>query len=454
MAKDENKIVDRLFEGRLKEATVAPPAGLWDGIAADLENDRLRKKVAMWRWVAAATILLFLGFGSWTLVHFSSVNHNQELIALQQINPLPADQNPVRHGIASSAIEIDCPPQNPDQIAGSTTSSLSQEPLAIVKRAMAKVRKDDQRQIRKTSGIPAILTALSSRRTSPMNPSEAFSNAARRDFASIPEPVWQSVPDNTSFLTNPATNPEESDSYPIRVKRRDREIMAWNAGDKKDANKNKMKWAIGGAFSPDIAFATQIPVGNPAARSATPVLPDDPANSSRRLSDPVATFSTGLRAAVDLNDRVAVRSGLLYTRRSGSNTELASSYGKQETYANNFSVDYLELPVSIQYNVVKGKAFDYYVSTGVSGNMMLGYQQELQTSSGNITSKNVSDKSEAFSPAQASLLMSTGMQYRAFDHLSINLEPGLRYGFLTSDYAFSREDPVSFSLMSSLNFHF
>lgn len=443
MAKDENIVVDRLFEGRLKDASVAPPAGLWDGIAADLENDRLRKKVAMWRWVAAATILLFLGFGSWTLLHFSSVDHNDERIAMQHVIAPPSDHSNAKDAIASYMIQPDCSDQQPEQLAKAAFQAPG--PLGAIRRAVNNVRREEVRKTHKVHGIPALLTALNSRSAGQMNPSEAFTRPERRDFAAIPMPVWEIDADDIA----PEVAPEK-----IRVKRRDREIMAWNVEDKKDRKKNKLKWAIGGAFSPDVAFATQIPVGDPTARTAGPSLPDNPASSSRRLSEPVATFSTGLRAAVDINDRMAVRSGVLYTRRSGSQTELANTFGKQESFANNFSVDYLEVPVSVQYNVVQGKVFDYYVSTGVSGNMMLGYKQELQTSEGKISSKNVSDKSEAFAPAQASLLMSTGMQYRAFEHLSINLEPGVRYGFLTSDYAFSREDPVSFSLMSSLNFHF
>lgn len=452
MAKEENKIVDRLFEGRLKDATVAPPAGLWDGIAADLENDRLRKKVAMWRWVAAATILLFLGFGSWTIVHFSSVDHSEELMALQHsdgnLAVASADRSHSQNAIVSKLIEPDCSDQSYDQASSSKFADAgvrSSGPLRAIRNAVNNAPREELRGIRKSSGIPAMLTALNSRSTHRMNPSEAFSHPEKRDIASIPAPTWIVDADNIATEIAPESK---------RTKRRDREILAWNAGDKKERNEKKMQWALGGSFSPDVAFDTEIPVGDPMAKTAGPALPDDPANSPRLLSAPVATFSTGLRAAVDVNDRIAVRSGLLYTRRSGSQTELAKTFGKQESYANNFSVDFLEVPVSVQYNVVNGKVFDYYVSTGVSGNVMLGFKQELQTSNGNITSKNISDKSEAFAPAQASLLMSTGMQYRAFEHLSINLEPGVRYGFLTSQYAFSRQDPLSFSLVSSVNFHF
>jgi hypothetical protein len=46
------------------------------------------------------------------------------------------------------------------------------------------------------------------------------------------------------------------------------------------------------------------------------------------------------------------------------------------------------------------------------------------------------------------------LRYRIHNNLSLQLEPGLRYGLLTNEYAFSQTKPLSMSLTTGLNYRF
>jgi hypothetical protein len=51
-------------------------------------------------------------------------------------------------------------------------------------------------------------------------------------------------------------------------------------------------------------------------------------------------------------------------------------------------------------------------------------------------------------------LLSTGLRYRILDRLNLQVEPGMRYGVVTNEYAFSQSRPISLNLLTGLNYHF
>ncbi|MEM6271051.1 MAG: outer membrane beta-barrel protein [Bacteroidota bacterium] len=448
MDRERNKDIDRVFRDHLQEASVAPPSGLWNTINTELENDRLRKKVVYWRFVAAAAVLLFLGVGLWMARYLDSVNPTPTQIAQRTDNLVPPGQVKALPVVPNPEVPCD-QPNEATRAPAIFAAAPKNAPLRTARAILNNRPAHDQ--------LPVVRKGTTR--------SDRFRNSDRLERA--PSQHWRVETSPTDLLPHDYAQPlpsrfaarlvatTENPGTKVDPKlNQAKEIIGWREGDGEKKDKSRRRWAIGGAFSPDVAFATQTPIQPAAARTALPALPDDPATASRTVSDPIATFSTGLRAVLDVNERLSVRSGVLYTRRNTSKSILADNFGLQDAYANNFSVDFLEIPVSVQYNVIHGRALDYYVSTGVSGNLMVGYEQELQTASGRVAEKNVSDEGHLFTPAQANLLFSTGIQYRALNRVSINLEPGVRYGFLTTDYAFTREDPVSVSLMSGVNFHF
>lgn len=83
--------LEHLFQQKFAEAEVTPRASLWDQLDHELviqqheqvvqENTTYRRRLVMHRWVAAACLLLALGFGSWAFLGNSGLNSSPELAA-------------------------------------------------------------------------------------------------------------------------------------------------------------------------------------------------------------------------------------------------------------------------------------------------------------------------------------------------------------------------------------
>lgn len=469
----ENNIVDRLFEDHLQDATIAPPEGLWDDIAADLENDRLRKKVVYWRMVAAGIALLFLMAGGLTMLRFGFTGPGQ--LTSENILSLPFSQGEASSASSESRTPLPSNLETEKQAAVNDlqpslnqarnravvpVSSLPEKAKAFqlssrttenLRDALEKARKEQLQPVREKAQAPVILASL---KTAKANIATEHPGYGMR--SDLVEQV---------LVQNTAADPNEHTALPVKLKqkkvprrlRKERpgfQLLA-DGGENQSRKTRKRKWAIGGSFSPDVAFATSTPVDNASLGTAAKVsLPDDPANATTKQSAPVATFTTGMRASIDLNDRLALQSGIQYTRRTTSASHEAVSRVAPGEFDNNFRLGYLEIPLSVRYKYVAMKKLDLFVASGVSGNFFVDYKQELETPEGRVAARNVSDESDVFNPSQANFLLSTGIQYRIKDQVSLNLEPGFRYGFLTSKYSFSRDDPVSLSLATGVNFHF
>ncbi|AHJ99249.1 outer membrane beta-barrel protein [Hymenobacter swuensis] len=83
--------LEHLFQQKFAEAEVTPRASLWDQLDHELviqqheqvvqENTTYRRRLVVHRWVAAACLLLALGFGSWAFLGNSGLNSSPELAA-------------------------------------------------------------------------------------------------------------------------------------------------------------------------------------------------------------------------------------------------------------------------------------------------------------------------------------------------------------------------------------
>jgi hypothetical protein len=122
------------------------------------------------------------------------------------------------------------------------------------------------------------------------------------------------------------------------------------------------------------------------------------------------------------------------------------------SYQNNLRLHSLELPIAVKYNLVHRSSLDCYLSTGVSGSFLLSYDNYLQSPEGSIALRRGSDASDVMRPSQASLLLSTGLRCQVWRRLGIQLEPGIRYGIVTSQYTVSRTHPVSSTFVSGLSY--
>lgn len=475
MGNEKIHIIDQLFSQELSEAEAPVRDTVWEGIAAQMENGRLRKKIAFARFTAAASLLLLLGFGVW---FFWNQQPSTQQFTSGNIISLPQDGS--EGGLATSSVQ-------PGNNAGLRFQNFSKHLLSGILPQIVEDESDSNKQSKKSRldnffvdqfGTPDIIKNKTALNTVPIK-SVSQENIAedlqtntvfveeKSDFIKVPAEVIFRPEEKTtaSIPTPPVKDPEFQKLETIMAAKKEEkkkmelsplvDEMFGNNGDQESSPESPSfnRFSIGGAFSPDYAFAATSPVqeANPASRSFNL---RDPANADQANSEFVSAYSTGINFGYKVSERVGIQSGLTYSNRTSSTTSELDAFGKTDNYNSSFSVSFIELPLLVQYDLVSRENFSYYVSSGVSANLLWDYDNTLSNTDGQIAARVSSPDERKLQPSQANLLLRTGVKYQVLKHLSLNVEPGLRYGVLSNKYAFSDGKPFSLSLSTGASYNF
>lgn len=159
----------------------------------------------------------------------------------------------------------------------------------------------------------------------------------------------------------------------------------------------------------------------------------------------------GVSAAYNLNDRLAIESGLTYTSLTSSIRKGSESHyftGKQKLH-------YIGLPLNLKYRILSWQRLDLYASAGVlmekcvSAKLDKKYIIDYQNRG--AETENLSDK-----PMQWSANASLGMQCRLVNSISLYAEPGISYYFRdgTDIPTIYKDKPLNFNINLGLRFTF
>jgi hypothetical protein len=436
--------IDRIFEEGLQDVEMRVSGNVWAGIHSELEKDQLRRKVFFYRSIAAASVALLIGLTTWMLAFqtkdaigvftaraFTSRANLPTLAAIdcapEELHPQPIYTKDLPFPILKS------PARYASKVAVVVTTK--DKPIDV-KNALGDLMESSKMGHELVPGLEEVRMHLQARTPMLSNPFAETGQLPLNSFALLKS----DVAGESRKLLKPDG-------------KKDREFSFAALETEDAAVKAPGRWEVGAGFAPDMAFASTTPLGQGSRNSLG--LADDPAQAKTNRLSPVMAYAAVVRASYELDDRFSIRAGLSCINRQTSTFASANTFGKNATtYQSNLNLYTLEVPVSLKYNVIHAKSYDYYVTTGVSGNFFLHYENYLQTSQGDIVGRRSSSATEVLKPSQASLLLSTGLRYRLHDRLSMQLEPGLRYGVMRNEYAFSQRRPLSTSLLSGLSYHF
>lgn len=437
MRKLGRPIVDQIFERELGNAEMPVSGRVWSNLAREMEQDRLRRKVGFYRMVAAASVLLLLGMSTWIVaVQLDLTRPAAANVAnLRPIHPnLPAFANrrcePVKAG---KSLFTSLAPFKSNR---STTGD--------------KVRQ----------WIDARQDMLSPAHTGAL-PFPALEKLKKTIPVALPSQMEPRQPrlapqgERRGFREQLPNASQQNEGILSLIKKQDKEReFTYTLAETEDEDQSAARrWELGAGFSPDMSFSSTTPVQR-GAKSTQP-LADDPTQANTNRLSPVVAYAAGFNASYNINERISIRVGLNCLNRQSSTAAPNETFGKNgNTFQSNLDLVSLEVPVTVRYNVLHSDNYDYYVASGMSGNLFLHYDNYLQASDGTIVGRRSSEVSEAFKPSQASVLLSTGLRYRLFKDLSLQVEPGMRYGLWFNEYAFSQTKPVSMSLMSGMTYRF
>ncbi len=159
----------------------------------------------------------------------------------------------------------------------------------------------------------------------------------------------------------------------------------------------------------------------------------------------------GLSARYDLNTRLGIESGIVYTRLSSDISKVNAKPIKGEQ-----TLHYVGMPLNVKYSLASWKAFSISASAGilmekcVDGSLT---RQETSGSSSEIKKSSISISEHAL---QWSSNISADMQLDITRHIGVYIEPGISYYFdNNSDVRNIYKDrPLNFNLNIGLRFTF
>lgn len=473
---------DRLFREKLSGARVSPSPRAWDGIAGGLDQeDRKRRRAAWIWWSAAASLLLLMTVG---FILFLSGDKDNKGVS----NSFAEDRSPADTNLRPSDRSPKLDDKKADTFALNREESSSAPKANILTNESGIPASKANRNASQTGGKHSLTPQL-------RKPKATFAEnlLGREDFQTPTNPIlsklgqptldprgvqigqkryglekgfaFKAIPQDQEGLQpnkEQIEAPSEGDLIPLLEEafaHHEEKADSRNDKKKREKKKRKQRWKMGGQFSPDYALASSAaPPGSPSIFSNAA---DLNASLKREATPtyPSFAFTTGLNVGYEVSDRVDIQSGVLYSSRLGNSQAVYSyqrsgaSFATTESVEANYNFTFLEVPLRVKYDVVQKDRFNYYVSSGVSGNLFLDYKANLDSEISNQT-LDLGENASTLQPSQLNVLVSTGVEYKLAKDLSINFEPTLRLNAVTSDYSFAKNAPGSLSLNTGVNYRF
>ena len=431
--------IDDLFRERLEGAGVAPSARSWDRIQSELGRQR-RKKAIIWWQAAAAAALLIIAFSAGYLL--SGEGGMGPQLTHESGSGLPAGEQ-AKADVKDQALQE------------SSSPTMSQPTEAAGERSLA-VAKPIIRQSHPSSFASS-------------TPVQRAGQGVQTQLASESRPIVQADAEEGFFisaLTALAASIPDDQGNPIVIRFRTEHLNAildpfWQKAGDEEVSENEPEWRIGGNLSPLMAFA-----GSNSNADATQELTNNNLQSvsTSGTERPQMTFSAGLNTSMQLHPRVALSTGLSFTRlgQEKENASLAqdiSSYwgplgsfsavtsageivlssqqaasldngtillgsGAAETSSIIQQFEYLEIPLIMETSLIDQRirlSFDAGLSAGLLiGNRAYVIDQGERLSVGGT---------QGLRPLLWNGLAAFGLSIPISTGWEISLRPGMRYAF-------------------------
>lgn len=158
----------------------------------------------------------------------------------------------------------------------------------------------------------------------------------------------------------------------------------------------------------------------------------------------------GMTVRYPISDRWSVESGLQYSRLSSDITVSSVGNGSQTDQ----DLDYLGVPVNVNYQLVGGKRWSVYASAGGAVEKMVKGKRTTRDVA-NGKEGPVERESVSIKPLQYSVTGAIGAEYHVDSTISIYAEPGVSYHFDNHSAipTYYQEKPLGLSLNVGLRFN-
>jgi len=398
MTEHKDHIKD-LFKAGLEHYEASPPPHIWEGIV----QQKMQRKVVMWKWSAAAAIaLLLLSLGTWFMVNQAGHEYDTE----------KADAA----GSESKTI-INVEPKEPIETLGFAQEELLAESSQEVVR---QTKNKSTTSLDKAAGKQlAQLTSIESgtiEATSPIKQTkQATEEAEKMETTEVKETAASYSLELSKYL---AELEELSDIH--------RDLMKSRKADN--------KWNLGMAYGTTPNFSMPAEDYTLAPERGTFEVDDFTGDIGQETGYYAQIESTqhrhplsfGLLTGLPLSNRLEFESGLIYTRLSTISRTYVMN-GWQNVYESN--LHYVGIPLGMRYAFLQRRHFSLFISQAAifekglrASNTTTNFQDGVLT-----TSETTFDQVKGF---QLSSLSSIGADFAITKQFSIYAQAGVQFFFL------------------------
>lgn len=166
----------------------------------------------------------------------------------------------------------------------------------------------------------------------------------------------------------------------------------------------------------------------------------------------------GISLRYSLSDRVAIESGVTYTRMESEASEgkTVATEGRPDNYYHTTqTLHYIGIPVNVLYTVWERKAFEVYV---LGGGMVEKNVKGKQETTYTVSEQEIVHQNHSFTekPLQWSVNTGAGLQFNLNDAFGVYAEPGVSYYIDNNSKVdnYYKDKPWSFNLKVGLRYSF
>lgn len=467
---DDHRHIDQLFRHHLKDYGESPPAYAWDRLKEDLLAVRKRRRVILYRWVAAAAVFILAFMAGY---FYASFRMNEQRTANQAVTQTKPESMPSQQQRTEKTAVAPVMPGETDHAGQSTEAVTTQEP----------VKQGEQMALTVTPATVKENAAMAEELVIASQANE-IAAVARPSGPSLLQPLHAgSLPHELAFKTKVQHETLPLLSFESSPQTKEKRYTY----DDLAASSNKMisnKWIVGGQFSPVYSYRNiHILEDNLPAN----VVADK--NYYNGIEDGVYSYAGGINVEYLFREKLSLQTGLYYSQAGQVNRDiLAFQYpgDKYRYYANTSSgtipfdleslpdqikgtsvrdtsenllyinsdiyqtFEYLELPLLVKYSVVLHR-FSLNVTGGLSPGIMVGNRAYFKFDNQHYDLNRSGD----FYSMIYNSVVGVGMDYYVTKKLRLNLTPTFKYSLQSVRKDHSIEYyPYSLSIFTGINYLF
>lgn len=464
---DDHTYPDQFFAESLKAYREKPPVHSWKRLEEDLLAARRHRRVVMYRWTAAAAVLVIALTAGYYFA-FITPGHQPDDQTLSQVQ-IPATDQPIQPVAPEMSITGNIPAEPTQTVIPPSSEGLTD----IISRT----------DIRQGVSSGAVKISEQEGAASQLTDEIPTSTPLKDEIQKEETPVLSA--ENESAETAPVEKQAPDLPKPEQKNILTEPLTDFTFEDRPEEKTTTSRWSIGGSFAPVYAYRN---IQINAEELPPDVNPD--INYYNDAEEPMYSYSGGLDLSVQMKDKWEFQTGLylsslgqvnqdviafemegvkdlLKTSTSTGMIQIVTSSLPEEfvdqsirrdslTDAVYISSDirqtftYLELPLLVRYSFLD-RRFGLHLTGGLSPGIMTDYKAQFTYEGEQIDLDNEGDFSTMIYNSQVGL----GLNYHITRSLSINLDPSFKYSLnsIRKDHSIQYH-PYSISVFTGIRYSF